>query len=94
MSIIGKKYIPYDNSYCVNLTSTSGYPYKNDTAAYLAGTQVGDAPKECIIVSEPFLCTVPIMHGDTKEIEMVLVNYNGCTYSIMFHKDAIVNNEY
>ena len=44
----GKKYIPSDTSYFINLT----YPTRDHR---LAGTMVGEQePKECEIVSEPY----------------------------------------
>ena len=88
-SIIGKKYYPFDNSYCVNLTSCSNHPYENDTTSYLAGTMGGDSVKECEIVSEPFTCNVVSSNDCIKTIEMILVNYNGNTYSIMYNEKYV-----
>jgi len=88
-SIIGRKYYPYDNSYTVNLTSSSNYPCINDQSNYLAGNLMGALVKECIIVSEPFNCIVKGFMGKTKVIEMILVTYNNCTYSVMYHENAI-----
>jgi hypothetical protein len=87
-SIIGKKYYPMDNSYCVNLTSTSNYPYKNDTNVYLAGARIGDEVKECIILSEPFKCIINTNTGLIEE-KMVIVNYNNNTYSVLYYKEGI-----
>lgn len=87
-----KKYYPKDNSWTVNLTSCSNYPYKNNTENYLAGTRFGDKVKECIIVSEPFLCFISTYNGD-KEYKMIMVNYNDNTYSVMYFEDC-VNNEF
>lgn len=88
-SIVGKTYIPHDNSYCVNLTSSSNYPYKSETSARLAGTRIGDEPKECIILTEPFMCKILSVNGIIKEIEMILVNYNNSTYSIMYYSGGV-----
>lgn len=82
MSLIGKKYYPCDNSYCVNLTSSAVYPYKNNTKARLAGTQTGEKVKECIIVSEPFKCIISNLK--TEKYTMILVEYNNETYSVLY----------
>lgn len=90
-SLIGKYYYPCDNSYCVNLTSSSNYPYKNNANdAFLAGTLVGHEPKKCIIVSEPFDCVVKEIIDGVKTVKMIIVNYNGNSYSTMFFSDCVV----
>lgn len=87
-SIVGKYYLPHDNSYSVNLTSASNYPYDNEQL-YLAGTNDTDA-KLCKIVSEPFICNVRVgLDGDIKQYEMILVEYEGQTSSILYHKDSV-----
>ena len=89
-SLIGKKYYPIDNSYCVNLTACAQYPYNNDRGAYLAGNMIGESQKECTIVSEPFMCKIkPFIQDVIKEHEMILVNYNNNTYSILFFRECV-----
>ena len=92
-SLIGRKYYPFDNSYCVNLTQSSNYPYSNKRNVYLAGTLLGDPVKECIIVSEPFKCKVKSCVGnEIYEHDMIMVNYNNHTYSVMFHKQGLTKH--
>ena len=67
-SLIGKYYIPNDNSYSVNLTTSTQYPYNNEQK-YLAGTYNTDA-KICLIVSEPFMCKVRTVLNQISEIMM------------------------
>jgi hypothetical protein len=90
-SIIGRKYIPCDNSYTVNLTSSSNFPYKNNTTIYLAGTARGDEPKECIILTEPFKCSIVTMSKETYDIEtMVVVQYKDTTHITLYYESCLV----
>jgi hypothetical protein len=90
-SLIGYNYIPYDNSYSVNLTSASNHPYRNESK-YLAGTFDSD-PKICVIVSEPFMCRVNSIFEECKLIEMIMVQYDGQTSSVMFSLDYVRDNK-
>lgn len=92
-SLIGKYYLPYDNSYSVNLTSSSNYPYKNDQR-YLAGTFNSDA-KLCVIVSEPFICKVKscVDNSITYEYYMILVGYNNEVISVLFNKSNVKDDK-
>ncbi len=91
-SIIGKKYIPQDNSYSVNLTSSSGYPYKNDFTTYLAGALFQDhTPKVCTILTEPFECAVTGLDKIKLEI-MIIVEYNNTTHMTMYFEQGIVED--
>lgn len=84
-SIIGKKYIPFDNSHSCNLSLQ-----KPSGNIYLAGTLIGHEPKICTIISNPFLMKRINCEGKLKETEMVLVEYNNQTYSVMFDINSII----
>lgn len=89
-SIIGKKYIPNDNSYAINLTSCSDYPYKNENLL-LAGTHIGDEPKECTILTEPFEAyrlSFPRRRGVEKNL-FIIVGYENTTHMILFYEEGI-----
>jgi hypothetical protein len=86
-SLIGKYYLPVDNSYSVNLTSAVDYPYKNEHL-YLAGTYNTEA-KLCIIVSEPFTINIDGM----RMVEMILVEYEKQISTIMYFKDCVRDNK-
>ena len=86
-SLIGKFYLPSDNSYSVNLTSSSNNPYENDQL-YLAGTFNTNA-KLCTIVSEPFMCYINTSIGTSKLVEMILVEYDGQTSSILYYEKCV-----
>lgn len=90
-SLIGKYYLPYDNSYSVNLTSASSYPYKNEQKQ-LAGDYKSDA-KFCLIVSEPFSCKVTTVLGDIRTVEMILVEYDNKTSSVMYFEHCVCGNK-
>ena len=88
-SIIGKNYVPSDNSYSVNVTKSGNYPYKNEPT-YLAGTCF-NIPKVCTILSEPFECDCYI-HGisNPKNIHtMIMVRYNQETHMVLFDKKNV-----
>lgn len=85
--LIGKYYLPYDNSYSVNITSISNYPYEHKPL-YLAGTFNTEA-KLCKIVSEPFICKINTINNDVTEMAMILVEYDNNTVSVMFHQSAV-----
>ena len=91
-SIIGKKYIPFDNSWSVNVTIAGDYPLKNKQS-YLAGSiGLGLASKIVTIVSEPFQCNVNTFGcKNPKGIEtMIMVDYNEQTHMVMFDKSQII----
>lgn len=90
-SIIGKKYIPSDNSYAVNVTQC-GDIIKDADRSSLAGDYLTQAV-ECIIVSEPFLCNViTVRISNPKDIRlMIMVDYDGETHMVMFNKNNIIN---
>lgn len=90
MSIIGKKYIPFDNSYSVNITNCSNYPYNNVKTSYLAGNQGGELAKECIIKTEPFKCNIKTWNNNIEEKEMVVVSYRDNDYVVMFRIESIL----
>lgn len=78
-SIIGKKYIAIDNSFSIELSRNMGlnrYTKEMVDSPYLAGTsQLGDYPKICTIVTEPFTINVvdEYKHKDNKEREHLFV---------------------
>lgn len=87
-SIIGKKYIPIDNSWSVNVTTASDYPHKNEWR-YLSGTPDNNfTPVECTIVSEPFFMKVST-YKQIREQLMVAVDYNDETHIVLFFPSQI-----
>lgn len=90
-SLIGKYYIPNDNSYSVNLTTSTQYPYNNEQK-YLAGTYNTDA-KICLIVSEPFMCKVRTVLNQISEIMMILVEYDNEVISVIFYEHLVMDDK-
>jgi hypothetical protein len=91
MSIIGKKYIPSDNSWAVNITKAGDYPYKSEQS-HLAGTY-NTNPKTTIIVSEPFMCnTLTTVRKDSKHKHlMILVEFQEETHAVLYDASNIVD---
>lgn len=96
-SLIGKKYIPKDNSWSVNVTFC-GHRMLRDSdlgRRYLAGNYNNDK-KECTIVSEPFRCTVrtgisSLNNVKTASVDMIMVNYNNETHMVMYFESGVVD---
>jgi hypothetical protein len=91
-SIIGKKYIPCDNSWSVNVTASGDHPYKNEPK-YLAGAIGLELEAKVVtIVSEPFKCNVSTFGmTDPKSVkDMVMVEYEKETFMVMFKQSQIV----
>ena len=86
-SLIGKWYLPVDNSYSVNLTSAALYPYKSEDTS-LAGNYNSEA-KMCVIVSEPFICRVDSDLSGIRTYEMIMVEYENKTYSILYYEHCV-----
>jgi hypothetical protein len=86
-SLIGRCYLPVDNSYSVNLTSATKYPYKSEDIS-LAGGFNSDA-KMCVIVSEPFICRVDSDLSGIRTYEMIMVEYENKTYSILYYEHCV-----
>ena len=87
-SIIGKKYIPTDNSWSVNVTTASECPWKNEQR-YLSGTMdCNFIPVECTIVSEPFFAKV-MSYKQIREQLMIAVDYNNETHIVLFFPSQI-----
>ena len=78
-SIIGKIYVPFDNSWCIELksgksalikenepeyTNTHGYLHKNH--AYSEGYHTSEPNAEFVIVSEPYQHDVNVNVGSTR----------------------------
>ena len=95
MKIIGRKYIPFDNSYSVNLTKPlkeiKGYEYAGKVVNrdYLAGTS-GSNPIICEVLTNPFIATVIVSVNTVKEREMIIVKNleTGETNMVMYHPDG------
>lgn len=87
-SLIGKYYIPNDNSYSVNLTTSTQHPYKSEQR-YLAGA-FGKEAKMCVIVSEPFMCKIRTVLGGISEIVMILVEYDNEVSSVIFYEHLVM----
>jgi hypothetical protein len=89
-SLIGLKYAPYDNSYAINMTSSSNYPHRNDQL-FLAGT-IDTKKVICDIVSDPFYCIIETPFGNKKRCEMIMVDYNNTTSCVIFHKNCVIDD--
>lgn len=87
--IIGKTYIPKDNSYSVCLSKiNNNHGIPDNTHDYLAGAyHPKEQAKVCIIVTEPFFVTfdrsINVLH------RMIIVQYKNKQYMVLYHKDAI-----
>ena len=92
--ILGLRYRPFDNSYCVNLTSATSFlnGNKSDISEYPGGT-FNDLPKVCTIVSHPFIQSVITAANEVKRYEMILVEYCNSTYSVLFKQDRIIRSD-
>ena len=88
-SLIGKKYIPIDNSWSVNVTSCGDFLSKAKRS-YLARSY-WDEGKTCVIVSESFICNVCTtgVSEPRSTRKMIMVNYNNETHMVMFHETGI-----
>ena len=89
-SLIGLKYVPHDNSYAINMTSSSNYPHRNDQL-FLAGT-IDTKKVICDIVSDPFYCVIETPFGNKKRCEMIMVDYNNTTSCVIFHKNCVIDD--
>jgi hypothetical protein len=100
-SIIGKKYIPKDSSYCVNITKG-----KEDHEVHLAGTSspvditlhreegfMENTPaKVCTILTNPFTCITELSTTKkSKEHEFIIVSYNNQTFSVLYYPECVQN---
>lgn len=90
-SLIGKWYLPVDNSYSVNLTSAANHPYISEDTS-LAGNYNSDA-KMCVIVSEPFICKVDSGLSGIRTYDMIMVEYENKTYSILYYERCVIDNK-
>ncbi len=77
-SIIGKPYLPIDNSYSVNITKPTKIDHRFgwvENKGYLAGTASrNDDPHPCIVITEPFKANVHMGFKDElKETELIIV---------------------
>jgi hypothetical protein len=88
-SIIGRYYLPFDNSYSVNITSCSNYPYENKHM-YLAGTASSNNIL-CKVVSEPFMCKVKSLAINNKisDILMIIVEHNNEHITVMYKESQL-----
>ena len=79
-SLIGKKYVPVDNSWSVNVTDC-GNMLSRARRSYLAGTSTPHTPaKDCIIVSEPFMCSVETIGIDDQLNKHKMIIYYAINY--------------
>lgn len=83
-SLIGKKYIPRDNSFILIL-SRDIYR-KSLISSRLAGS-INELPKECIIISEPYKQKV----GDDIH-EFINVSYNNDEFRVLFYQSDVDAN--
>lgn len=87
-SLIGRKYIPVDNSYS-NCLSVASYNSSGKKEHYLAGNQCGDCPQLCTIVSEPFQMLVQ-RWGKPGIQTMILIKCpQGLTHCYMYYKQGL-----
>lgn len=86
VSIIGKTYLPNDNSWQINISQhDNGGKMQNDS---LAGIY-NEPAKETTIITEPFKVNVFWM-GKYREKEFVIVNDSkGDSHMTLFHEDCI-----
>lgn len=85
-TLIGKKYVPHDNSYCKNLTN----PYRDYR---LAGNKIGEDPKECIIVSDIYNLEIECNASGKFYIYVFIdVEYNGDTIRVLFKEKNVQAN--
>lgn len=81
-SLIGKSYVPLDNSYALNLSSYN-WDRNEYTGSQLAGNMVGLDPQRVIILSEPF---VMVHNNEDRHYNMILVkDIKGDVYTVMFN---------
>lgn len=84
-NIIGKKYKPKDNSYCVNISEG-----KEDWDIHLAGTQDNPEIKVCTILTNPFTCITELSTTKkSKEHEFIIVSYNNQTFSVLYYPECV-----
>lgn len=88
-TLIGKVYVPNDNSWSVNVTKAGSDLCINEKR-YLAGTKYGDPVRNCIIVSEPFICNVQKVGKHKCEYDMIMVEYDGETHMVLFDEECVV----
>ena len=90
-SLIGKKYIPCDNSWSVNVTDCGKSLFKPQRS-FLAGI-CGGGGVECVIISEPFDCIVETIGIENPKSthKMIMVNYNDETHMVLFYKNCVKN---
>lgn len=96
MKYIGRKYIPIDNSYSLNVTNPIAL-IKNHhnlgpvlNRGYLSGT-ANSNPIICIVLSNPFIATVLNWSGKERiEREMIMVKntITGDCNIVMYHEDG------
>lgn len=81
--LIGKKYIPHDNSYSKNLTN----PFKD---YILSGNNTGEDPKECIIVSEIYNLEIECKaSGKFYTYVFIDVEFNNDTVRVLFKENNV-----
>lgn len=87
-SLIGKIYIPNDNSYVVNLSDN-----KEEYEAQLGGDQCGNVPKCCLIISEPYIKQqmVGILRPHLESYKFINVVYNNKVYRVLFDERGVKN---
>ena len=88
-SIIGKKYYSRDNSYCVNITAASNYPYVGRDNYYLAGTQMGHPVRECVISTDPFEGQILASLGTIKTKTLIIVSYDNKVFSVLYDEQGV-----
>ena len=90
-SLVGKVYIPCDNSWSVNVTDC-GSTLSRAKYSCLAGTQLPySSAVKCIIVSEPFKCNINTFGiSEPNQVrEMIMVEYNHETHMVLFYNNCV-----
>lgn len=80
-TLIGKKYVSFDNSYTLNLT--------NQNRDYRLAGMHGENPKEATIVSEPYKQIIDSIVDGKKEYDFINVEYEGDTIRVLFYEKAV-----
>jgi hypothetical protein len=88
-SIVGLLYKPKDNSYQVNITRATHYPYVNKER-YLAGT-IDTPAKTCVILTEPFVSYVITPVNTITTVPVIAVEYDNETHIVMYHAECVIH---
>lgn len=86
VTIIGKKYKPFDNSWGFNLTDQRLSELKNN---YIAGTVASDG-KIVTIVTDPFELHIIWLNGHIVRSFVIVIDEAGNNHLTLYHPDWII----